>query len=227
MLPWGYERSLIRMQEARRLSIFACDATAVYSNVSMQLGAHMTRTVHADLHCKIGGQFMTALNTPIFKKVWSKIIDDGEFADHDWTAKVDPDAVFIPSRLFNTLHGSREQVWAQENNGSYLNNCKFGLHGPLEVFSRRAIQVYASERTRCEPPMMQEDFYMQTCLQFLGVKKVDRFELLSEASCASKTWHDCQSRHVSFHPFKEVEAWKTCMHTAESMDSIWWQPEFG
>jgi len=69
-----------------------------------------------------------------------------------------------------------------------------------------------------EPP--EEDVYMQQCLQLLGVKQTDHFDLLAEEHCASTDWKTCQSRHVSFHPFKTVSAFKHCLGAAERLHFV-------
>ena len=47
--------------------------------------------------------------------------------------KVDPDAVFFASRLRSVVGKYEEAA-----KGVYLNNCKFGLHGPIEAAAARA-----------------------------------------------------------------------------------------
>jgi len=39
------------------------------------------------------------LNTLVFIKAWQLVKWDGRYQKHDWTVKVDPDAVFFPERL--------------------------------------------------------------------------------------------------------------------------------
>jgi len=72
MLPWGYEPSLLKMQLRRGQSIFACDATEVYSSEEMDLGGLVTVDLGIDLHCPLGGVFHTVMNTPIFLQVWKR-----------------------------------------------------------------------------------------------------------------------------------------------------------
>lgn len=47
---------------------------------------------------------------------------------------MDPDTVFFPARLKVAVAFHPDTY-----NGLYLNNCKLGLHGPLEVLSSRAV----------------------------------------------------------------------------------------
>merc|ERR1719291_307212 len=116
------------------VSIFACDEYVVYSNVSMEVvPGVVTSAILGSLKVKLGGKFGTAMNTNVFLKVWAKLFSERRFSLHDWTVKVDPDAVFLPERLRSIL-ANYEEV----SEGVYLNNCKFGLHGPVEVFSKNA-----------------------------------------------------------------------------------------
>merc|ERR1712060_577071 len=50
----------------------------------------------------------------------------------------------------------------------YLNNCKFGLHGPIEVISREAVATYIANLHSCNDIMEQpfgEDKYLRRCLE--------------------------------------------------------------
>jgi len=102
-------------------------------------------------------------------------------------------------------------------NGTFLNNCGYGLHGPLEVLSRKAIEVYGKGVHHCKQPP-QEDVYLQQCMLRLGVLQVNHFNLLAEAHCSFEDWAKCSSDHVSFHPFKEWRDYEHCVHVAESKE---------
>lgn len=217
MLPWGYEPHLMKKQLKVRKSIFDCDESAVYSSEVIDLGEGFeTHDLGIDLHCKYGGQFHTVLNTPIFQAVWARIAKDGRYRAHDWTVKADPDTVFFPQRLQRVLRG-RDQLVGEVGNGTFLNNCGYGLHGPLEVLSRRAIEVYAEGVHSCDEPP-QEDVYLQKCMLRLGVLQVNHFNLLAEAHCSFEDWEKCTSDHVSFHPFKKWKEYERCLHTVDSRE---------
>ncbi|CAJ1413855.1 unnamed protein product, partial [Effrenium voratum] len=101
MLPFGYEVDLLAWQYFHQVSIFACDKFAVYTNKSMEVGLDTglyTHVVDSDLHCGLGGDSYSALNSWIFIAVWKKVLDDGYWREYPWTVKVDPDAVFLPLR---------------------------------------------------------------------------------------------------------------------------------
>jgi len=222
MVPQTYEGDLLRMQYERGASLFACDGSKVYSSEVLSIGPGMeTALVNSTLKCKYGGKYNTALNTPIFMSVWEQVGLDEDYRRFDWTVKVDPDAVFFAWRLRALLQNHKESRY-----GVYLNNCRFGLHGPIEVFSRNAIAVWSKGRTLCieyfenecdgECPW-GEDMFVDQCLE--RVLKVDRvntsFLLLEDHCDPPHGWQECDDPlHVSFHPFKNVSDYRRCMDTA-------------
>merc|ERR550525_748518 len=77
----------------------------------------------------------------MFFQVWWKVRDLGVWHDHDWTIKVDPDAVFLPARMRTWLSGR-----ADTEHGVYFENCRnvqMGFFGNLEVMSTKG--------PRCSP----------------------------------------------------------------------------
>lgn len=218
MLPFSYEQDLLKMQHANRTSIFACDEYTVYSNQSIEIVIGLnTSVVDSDLQCKKGGEFKTALNTNIFLAVWRKVASDGRFKFNDWTVKVDPDCVFFPSRL-------RVAVQFHKDSKVYLNNCRFGLHGPIEVFSRLAVEAWILGMTQCVryfeglckgPCGWGEDMFIDQCLfRVLKVKRANDWNILSEDHCDSKDWNECKNGRVAFHPFKSTVEYTRCIASA-------------
>lgn len=220
MQPSGYEKGLIEMQYSEGLSIFGCEEYAVYSSeVILIADGLMSRTVDSDLKCSYGGEFKTALNTQIFFAVWDKVIEDGRFRFHGWTVKVDPDCVFFPDRLRTVLRSHS----VTDSKGVYLNNCRMGLHGPLEVFSREAIEVWHSGREQCLTYFTRlcsgdcfwgEDMFIDQCLdKVLKVQRDDEWQLLVEDHCDPPAgWQSCEdTSKVAFHPFKSNEGFRKCL----------------
>jgi len=94
----------------------------------------------------------------------------------------------------------------------YLNNCKWGLHGPIEVFSRRAVAMYVAGLPKCVELLSNpwgEDKFMDQCMIKLGVKRVDEFHLLSETACGEQP-APCGTSDVAFHPFKSIPSYVAC-----------------
>lgn len=225
MLPDSSEQNLVRWQFEVKASIFGCDAHAVYSSRPVEVAPGLrTRAVDSDLRCSRGGQFGTALNTPIFVAVWAKVIQDGRFAMHDWVVKVDPDTVFLPARLRTVV--ARHQAEASAPEGVYLNNCQFGLHGPIEVFSTNAVKRWGNGTARCLNHFWKvcsgdcfwgEDMLIDQCLsEVLHVRRENEYVLLAEEHCAPLPgWQECTDpSRVAFHPFKALALWQQCWKNA-------------
>mmetsp|Transcript_6490 Transcript_6490/g.18075 ORF Transcript_6490/g.18075 Transcript_6490/m.18075 type:complete len:651 (-) Transcript_6490:176-2128(-) len=291
MMPYGYEPNLLNEQQQRKVGIFACNEAVVFSNMSTLISGEMSPidvdVVEGSLAVPFGGKWMTALNTGVFNRIWSRVVQLGRYRYHDWVVKVDPDAVFFPSRLaqllrhrtpFNDdkvirhvkepnhlqcgncqLKGSEHEtcashVRAHQKNGHtcrkalelvseaapkgcgcecddfacdlpgssmYLNNCKWGLHGPIEVLSRRAVATYAAGLPQCVPLLENawgEDKFLDKCLQQLGVERINEYSLLSEVACGEQP-APCGTSKVAFHPFKSIQSYFTCFEYADSYGS--------
>jgi len=227
MLPHTYEQQLLAMQYQNKVSLFACEAYQVLSNGTYQVAPGLTSgAIDSSLQCKKGGEFGTALNLPIFIAVWEKVIHDGIYLKHDWVVKVDPDAVFFADRLRGivTVHYERPS-------GVYLNNCKYGLHGPIEVFSKNAITAWAKGYKTCQAHFWNvcqgdcfwgEDLFIDQCLwKVLNVTRENDYRQLVEDHCDApvKNWTDytCEdATHAAFHPFKNKETYMKCLQAANA-----------
>lgn len=223
VIPGSYEPAMIQMQYDHEASIFQCDEMAIYSNQALTVAPGVKSVVvDADLSCEYGGEFGTALNTDIFMKVWDVVIGGQRHKLHDWTAKVDPDAVFFPIRLRVLVSAYHERP-----EGVYLNNCDMGLHGPLEVFSRNAVNQWASGMPQCVahfnelcsgPCKWGEDMFVDQCMdKVLHVHRQFDSRLLVEDHCnPPEGWRRCEtSGYVAFHPFKSESEFLTCMSTSK------------
>lgn len=219
MLPWGYEPELLEMQFDANLGIFTCDQWEVYTNEDIDLKGLKPTKLDIDLKCKKEGVFHTFYNTPVFIKIWQQIFKDGRVDVTDWTVKVDPDAVFMVPRLREQLAAHHEK-WelAETKKGIFINNCKYGLHGPFEIVSHRGMKVYKELHSQCEedperPP--QEDAYLQTCLVKIGVQQLNAFDVMVEDHCDPDVgWKSCMSDYSVFHPFKTVDSYQACWQNA-------------
>merc|ERR1719464_1407792 len=182
-----------------------------------------SREVRTTLTCSKGGEFRTALNLGIFLAVWRRLFQHGVFRKHDWTVKVDPDCVFFPRRLRSILlHRDEGPV------GAYLNNCKMGMHGPIEVYSRKAVQTWTAGIDRCVAHFNKlcsgdckwgEDLFIDQCLwKVLHVRRENAPSLLREDHCDPPPgWKTCRNQPsvVAFHPFKSVSSYTECMTNAD------------
>merc|ERR1711878_174084 len=121
----SHELEILQHQKSQNLGIFQCDYSAVFSDVSVEVGGGMMTTVVTDVEGdwhfakrKISG---TWVNTGMFTQIWKKIAEAGEYRNADWVLKLDADAIFIANRM---------KVWLKQNElvppaGIYLENCKY------------------------------------------------------------------------------------------------------
>jgi len=222
-LPRGTESILLAKQHAAQVGIFACEEHLVVTNET-SLRAQFApdsrsktlrlSIINEPLFTPIGGKYNTALHTPIFIKAWHAVFKDAKYEDHEWTLKLDPDAVFVPHRVRLLL--VRHQCGGHACSPRYISNFGKDLHGPVEVLNKQAMQVYALGKDRCKSNLdysdKNEDGFLRLCLDLLGIIHDAEPTLLSD-------WHTvdgaepsaCDTVHAVFHPFKEWEFYHTCL----------------
>jgi hypothetical protein len=216
VVPRTYEVSLLRMQLTKGVGLYDCDGYAVYSNETVELNPDSpvpvtSRVVEGSLQCPVGGKFNTVLNSGIFARTWKQVMSDSQYLKFDWTVKVDADAVFLPQRLRERLRLRK----AHSADRVYFNNCKDGLHGPVEIISRAGMKVYSKSVGRCiskltwEFDEYGEDVFLRHCLGLLQVNRVDDFALLAETFGGAIP--QCTSGAVTFHPLKTVDEYSNCL----------------
>lgn len=224
MVPGTDEQKLLAWQHEHQVSIFACEGFAIYSSKAIQVTSGVTSVViDSDLKCGYGGDSQSALNAWIFIALFRKLLHDGDYARHDWSVKADPDAVFFPDRL--------RRVVLEHQDVGYINNCKYGMHGPIEVFAKSGMVQLAADYNRswdgkapksCVEGLdfgqWGEDMFLDQCLsKILKVEKSPADErLMCEDHCDCPAWYWCTNgtERVSFHPFKTVDAYAVCMGNA-------------
>lgn len=221
-----YELSLIRTQLARGAGIFACDAWAVFSDVEIWLSPGPpvminTTAIDVDLKAKDGVQ-EHILNTQIFMSAWDMVIKQGKYLDHQWVVKVDPDAVFLPSRLRVAIHA----IAPKDDAKLYLLNCdlSFGFYGALEVLSSLAVWTYSKSKDNCEQQLPYkdwgEDLYMRRCLDLLGVPHSTDLSILDDAYCGAKAGDCSNPKTAAFHPYKDAFTYFNCLADATGDDKL-------
>jgi len=223
MRATGYEPGLVTAQLARGVSVFDCDEFSLFSDggeVTLHAaGRASVRTIAIPKLTGDMGKYGTAgqttnswLNTLTFMQVWEAVGKDGRFRQHDWTIKVDPDAVFFPDRLRKHLDKHTPPGGAD----IYLHNCArypdIQMLGSLEVMSRQAVEAYLKNKERCRSELSWkgwgEDFFMQHCLDLINVDHIDDMEALGDVNCF---FAPCTDRgRVAYHPFKTEEGYFNC-----------------
>lgn len=238
----SFEKELLTQQLEKKVSIFACDAHAVYSDVSVSLGGGLTTVkvddVDGDFHFakrKLTGAWV---NTGMFQQVWKAIGRAQAYSNYDWTVKVDPDAVFFAAKL-----RSRIRLLPIPPTGGFLQNCEsvdYGFFGNLEVFSKTAFSILVANVDRCKTGVvsdwkvgikggkygpMGEDLFAEICLRKNGVSEIEAFDITKDGACEAKRpgdqkknkkWKaDCSAAATpAIHPFKKPKEYFECMDAA-------------
>jgi len=207
---FGYEVSLMNTMKAKGAGIFACDGHSIMSaDGTTGIGDEATVQFQgAPIVTSVDG---TAGNTWLFVNAWNKMMELGEWEQHSFTAKVDPDAVFFPERLRWHLQSFLGQK-------IFIINCHMGdmIYGALEVFSFAAIQEWKNRHLECNTPNNYgEDKYMTQCMDHLGIARVHDESILGDKLC--HTFTSCANGwNSAFHPFKDVGSWEGCWNEANA-----------
>merc|ERR1712187_206977 len=149
----------------------------------------------------------------VFINVWDNMLKTEKYLQHDWTVKVDADAVLVPDRLKSHLAGLRPPA----NMPIYIKNNAMdpgmgnnGFLGAIEVFSKQAVEIYFDNQEGCHTSLginAGEDGYFKGCMDALGVGFMLDIHMFfpdhSAGSCMQKD-------HAAFHPLKETKQWQHC-----------------
>jgi hypothetical protein len=207
--------------------IFGCDDWMVLSNEPAEVGGRDTTLIPGDI--KVGiSKDGTAANTELFMKVWELVIADGRFKTHDWTVKMDPDAVLLPWKLGDHLA-------PHTNNGEhdgrlYVVNCNAWpgsesfpmMYGSVEIFSKGAMIAYMEHVAHCADVLpwedWGEDFFMTRCMDQIDVGRLELFNVVGDNVCVGPGQGgtgDCsEGDRAAFHPFKDIVEWNNCYNNA-------------
>mmetsp|Transcript_14984 Transcript_14984/g.39819 ORF Transcript_14984/g.39819 Transcript_14984/m.39819 type:complete len:186 (+) Transcript_14984:2-559(+) len=160
----------------------------------------------------------TAANTAIFMEAWHVAKSDGKYLNHDFTIKVDPDALIFPWRL-------RDKLGSQVGGNIYVRNCNKVpgspnfpmMFGAVEILSQAAVTNYLANEDKCKTQLpwqsWGEDFFLGKCLQMIGVAPYDDYGMIKDGAC-SGLW--CGDKNaVGFHPLKSVGDWMKCHDEAQ------------
>jgi len=231
LLATRVDRRLLSMQQREGLGVFACDNYTIFSEDEIELApGTLTSAIGVNTTCHRGGPSAPYHNVRVFVEVWKRVLAAGRFRDYAWTLKVEADAVFLPARARSALSG----IWDPPR-GVYVANCREGdrflLRGPLETFSRNALEVYGRGSSRClegsgrlHSHGWNEAVFMDECMKRLGVYRRLDGNFLLEPSCSASSRDtsalegasvSCnKGKYVAFHPFKQEQAYRGCASTA-------------
>ena len=200
-----------------------CDTYRIFSSVS-EFPAHtrggrlssipVTKVIEGTMDVPRGGKYNTATNTPIFLPVWARILADGEYKRFHWVVKLDPDTVFLASRL---------RAWLIKDALLHTQPLLLGnaaphsmaLHGPIIVLSRAAADLYATDPNRCKEQVdwsdKGEDWFLDLCLTGVyNVTKRPASYLLADYMQGRNCNIGSSFGKVAYHPFKRTQAMQSC-----------------
>jgi len=231
-----FELENLQLQYSRNIGIFNCEWWQVFADAYAELapGVPFVKVddVDGDFHFAKRLETNTWVNTGLHTQAWKAVAAAGVYKSAGWVVKVDADAVFLPSRLKPMLEDQLVPA-----NGIYLENCQFvnyGYFGNLEVFSLAAFDALAWNVDNCKASLpwkvgveggkygpMGEDLFAQQCLASLGVRRVEAFDISTDAACEAdrpegekknKKWRpDCASVSTpQIHPFYTPDAFSKC-----------------
>uniref|UniRef100_A0A7S4QAW5 Uncharacterized protein n=1 Tax=Alexandrium monilatum TaxID=311494 RepID=A0A7S4QAW5_9DINO len=228
----GSEQDLITSQLKAKFGIFACNDFCVISRSKspIVLGHHprnsslMVKTwAHNLPHDVLGniaaGDATTSWkNARTFYVAWQALFDAGVLWSHDWTVKVDPDAVFFPERL--RWHVDAYTKPPHGPGRFYVLNCNVDsgkVYGSLEVFSVSALKEMHKRLHVCESLPIDhwgEDLLMQVCMQILLGRQagIHDYQLVGDSRCTAAPCSD--GYRAAFHPMKDVGAYWNCVGQA-------------
>lgn len=88
-----------------------------------------------------------------------------------------------------------------------------GISGSLEAYTRRAIDVYGMQGTKCllDTSYMRwgEEHFMQDCMEYLQVEPLEGSELLKDRFCNGRP-KSCSGQEAAFHPMESLEDYFDC-----------------
>jgi len=231
----GPELELVRMQINKKWGIFLCDEYTVLSHggKAWLAGDWFSSPIPAPEeqmgNTAAGAATSSWLNTVTFQKAWQLIKEDGRFLAHDWTLKVDPDAVIFPSRVRAMVkpHAPPGMPGVNGTMKFFLNCNRLSPNGPVgpgklygsvEVYSRKTLMNYfwatppGMNAADCERSLpwhtWGEDLYMEKCMEMLGAQPIQQFGWVADKRCIPG---DCSDpTKVAHHDFKDKWAWTDC-----------------
>lgn len=200
-LPNTTEEKLMQLAQKNRASIFSCNSSMVH---------HAWRS--DDLWSEDSESPL--INTDVFLDAWEAVRRDGQYAEHDWTVKVDPDCVFFADRLRSHLRALRPPPGAAlyvKNNDMERGLGNNGFLGAIEVFSTSAMETYFANSDGCQRTLgvnCGEDNFFKKCMDALDVG----FMTDPTIFAPEDNLQACQkNERVAFHPIKEAQEWQCCV----------------
>jgi len=200
-LPDSGEEALVEIARKNKASIWGCDGHDLFH--TWQSASAGWDTGEATLE-----------NTDVFINVWEQVQAKGAYSDYEWTVKVDPDCVMVADRLRYHIDSWNLADWAAvyvKNNGMDAGLGNNGFLGAIEIFTKKAVNIYLDNAYGCKEAMgldAGEDGFMKGCMDALGVGFVTDVDIFAPDYDPSV----CQNEgRVAFHPIKTDKEWQCCV----------------
>ena len=154
------ELDLLKEQAEEKVSLFGCDKASVYGDVVVSAGpltVMKVEDVDNDFHFARENTWELGSTQVCIPKCLA-IAVKGDYADYDWTVKVDADCVFFLHQLVDCI-----KLLPAAPTGAFLANCEgveYGFFGNLEVFSKTAFSILLANVDTCKTKIENlEDWY--------------------------------------------------------------------
>lgn len=243
--PW-----LVAVQMRRNTGVFGCNAYSVFSDDEVDMGRGpggewfkpvVLRGPKAWKGPVPGSSEEAWHNTVVFERAWKRIYQDGLYSTADWSVKVDPDTAFLPGILQKQIverYNSTEFMKKLDPTmPTYLLNCKqwYSFQGPLEILSASAADKFFGGIDECKAGLSWndwgEDWFVEHCVNFLGLQKREGFGLLDDMYCESEyrgkghtylqefldNGPTCNDGRPAYHPYKTVSDMSRCLEQAATV----------
>jgi hypothetical protein len=149
-------------------------------------------------------------NIDAFIQYWGKVEEDGRYMLHDWLIKADADCVFMADRFKAHINKFKPPAGA----AVYFRNTpfRFNFMGAFEMMSREGAQVFFENNWQCDAKVGHtggEDYWMKLCLDTLGLRFIEDYQLLYDKYAAQNGCGDSWS--AAFHFYKTPEFVENCL----------------
>jgi len=210
---------LIKAQLRAGCGVFNCEESAVFTEgeshvvLGVDRGGRKVLTTAVSETRRLSSSEGAASQQPnrVFMAIWNLVRQDGRFQRHEWTVKVLPSAVFLPSRLRLKL-----APHTAVNAPLVVANCNRPepnqLLEAMQVFSKAALKAYLQKQQDCYWALpwrkLEEAAYMLKCMDQLGVHRLTDYSLAADDQCHAAPCND--DSKVVYTGKADVEDWFAC-----------------
>jgi hypothetical protein len=211
ILPDSYEVELMQIAEKREKGMYACDAHDMFHTWQSDSAGWDTGEA-------------TLVNTDVFINVFNQVKEKGTWLKHDWSIKADADCVFVPDRVryqISSFNPPAKTAIYLKNNGQDPDLGNHGFLGAIEIFSKKAMQMYFDNADGCKKYFglgCGEDGFFKGCMDALEVCFLPAYEIFFPDNGAGACM---QENRAAFHPLKTPKKWNECLDLLEGKAS--WQ----